>query len=71
MIQKSTDEIEAVRTEIDDYLTNLPEYLEYAQDHGSLRINADQDAYTVFELAESKMANPIPSNFGNEDDEDQ
>ena len=38
----------------------LPEYLEHAQEYGALRINADQDAYTVFELAESKIVNPLP-----------
>ena len=69
MVQKAEDNIDLVRTEIDEYLTQLPEYLEYAQEFGALRINADQDAYTVFELAESKIVNPLPSKFSNEEDD--
>jgi len=69
MKQKKDDETDVVRTHIDDYLTKLPEYLDIAQGYGSLRINADQDAYTVFELAESQIVNPLPSEFANEDDD--
>lgn len=60
--------MDVVRAQIDEYLTNLPEYLEHAADFGALRINADQDAYTVFELAESKIINPLPSEFNIDQD---
>lgn len=70
MVQKKDDEMDVVRTHIDDYLTQLPEYLDYAQEYGSLRINADQDAYTVFELAESQIVNPLPSKFSLDDEDD-
>ena len=50
-------------------IIQLPENLEHAQEYGALRINADQDAYTVFELAESKIVNPLPSNFANDEEE--
>merc|ERR1712173_535685 len=69
MKQRKEDEIDVVRTHIDDYLTKLPEYLDVAQGYGSLRINADQDAYTVFELAESQIVNPLPSEFALDEDE--
>ena len=44
--------------------------LEAAHDIHPLRINADQDAFTVFELAESKIVNPLPSGFAAEGEED-
>merc|ERR1712131_3441 len=68
MVQRKEDEVDVVRAQIDEYLTNLPEYLEHAADFGALRINADQDAYTVFELAESKIINPLPSEFNIDQD---
>ena len=44
--------------------------LEAAHDIHPLRINADQDAFTVFELAESKIVNPLPSGFAAEDEDE-
>ena len=43
--------------------------LEVCSDLHPLRINADQDALTVFELAESKIVNPLPSRFADDEDD--
>ena len=45
--------------------------LEAAHDIQPLRINADQDAFTVFELAESKIVNPLPSGFAADEEEEE
>lgn len=72
LIQKHEDQEEYVKNQIEDYNQQLPGMLESAHDIHPLRINADQDAFTVFELAESKIVNPLPSGFAaeNEDEDD-
>jgi adenylate kinase len=69
MTQKEEDTETYVKQQIDEYNSQLPEMLEVCSDLHPLRINADQDAFTVFELAESKIVNPLPSRFANDEDD--
>merc|ERR1711917_9751 len=70
LIQKHEDQEDYVKNQIEDYNHQLPGMLEAAHDIHPLRINADQDAFTVFELAESKIVNPLPSGFAAEGEEE-
>ena len=70
LLQRPEDTEEYVKNQLDQYNAQLSDLLDVSAEVQPLRINADQDGFTVFELAESKIVNPLPSPFyANNDDE--
>ena len=70
LLQRPEDTDEFVKTQVEEYNDQLPDLLDVSSEIQPLRINADQDGFTVFELAESKIVNPLPSSFYLDDDDE-
>ncbi|KAM9325835.1 adenylate kinase 8 [Gastrophryne carolinensis] len=62
--QSPQDAEEKVQPRLDMYHANAEELKEFYQD--VIRVNADQDPYTVFEFIESFLVTPLPKKFPGE-----
>ena len=69
LLQRPEDTEEFVKEQLTEYTNNLADLLDVSSEIQPQRINADQDGFTVFELAESKIVNPLPASFLENDDE--
>ena len=70
LLQRPEDTDEFVKAQVEEYNDQLADLLDVSSEIQPLRINADQDGFTVFELAESKIVNPLPSAFYLDDDDE-
>ena len=70
LLQRPEDTDEYVKAQVEEYNDQLADLLDVSSEIQPLRINADQDGFTVFELAESKIVNPLPSAFYHDNDDE-